>query len=88
MLFRFGSLIFALVKCSLKNYCLKSLFLMRFTGGNKKVPQTFSHNSLYSRKYDLIRLNPRRWQPAFRNFVTSQKANFAKFLPTKKRDVW
>ena len=40
---------------------------MRTTWDNKELPQTFFHSSLYSRKYDFIRLTPY-------HFVTSQKA--------------
>ena len=42
--------------------------------GNKEVPQTFFHNFLDLRKYDLIRLTPYHCQPCIRNFVTIQKA--------------
>ena len=35
---------------------------MRASWGNKVVPQTFFHNSFYSRKYDLIRLTPFHWK--------------------------
>ena len=47
------------------------------------MPQTFFHNSPYSRKYVLIRLTLYHRQPAFRNFVTSQIhdiTTFAKVL--------
>ena len=47
---------------------------MRTIWGNKKVPQTFFHNFLYLRKYDLIRLTPYDCKPCIRNVVTLQKA--------------
>ena len=53
---------------------------METTKSNKEVPQIFFHSSPYSQKYDLIRLTPYHWQPAFLNFMTSQKADFAKRL--------
>ena len=43
---------------------------MRTAGGNKEMPQTFFHNPPHSRKHVLIRAIG---NPAFRNFVTSQK---------------
>ena len=48
---------------------------MRVTCGNEEVPQTFSTipNFSYSRKYVLIRLTSAIGNPAFSNFVTSQK---------------
>ena len=63
-------------------YCQEILFEigyieeMRTTCGNKEVLQTFSTipNSSYSRKYVLIRLTSTIGNPAFRNFLTSQKA--------------
>ena len=42
--------------------------------GNRELPQTFFHDFLYLRKYDLIRLTPYHCQPCIRNFVTLQKA--------------
>ena len=50
---------------------------MRTTCGNIEVPQTFSTipNSSYSRKYVLICLISTIGNPAFPNFVTSQKAH-------------
>ena len=50
---------------------------MRTTCDNKEVPQTFSKNSPYSRKYDLIRMTPYHWQTYILLFVTLQKADFA-----------
>ena len=47
---------------------------MRTIWGNKEVPQTFFHNFLYLRKYDVIRLTTHDCQPCIRNFVTLQKA--------------
>ena len=62
--------------------CLREILLeigfndeMRTTQGNKEMRQTFFHNSLYSLKYDLICRLRTTGNPAFRNFVTSQKAN-------------
>ena len=44
-------------------YLIKEILLeigfieeIRTTWGNEEVPQNFFHNSLYSRKYDLIRM--------------------------------
>ena len=35
---------------------------MRTTWANRKVHQTFFHDSFYLRKYDLIRLSPSHWR--------------------------
>ena len=45
---------------------------MRTTWSNKEVPQTFSHNSYFSRKYSLICLAPyhsRKFQPCMSYFI-------------------
>ena len=60
---------------------------IRTTWGDKEVPQTFFHNSLYLRKYDLIRLTPYHWQTCISQFCDITKSIILrKFLQTKKRD--
>ena len=46
---------------------------MRSTWGNKEVPQTFSPNTPYSRKYVLICCTPRHWQPCVSQFCDITK---------------
>ena len=45
------------------------------------MPQTCFCNSLSLQNYDLIRLTP---HSAYRDFVTSQKADFSKFLSNQE----
>ena len=60
---------------------------MKTTCGNKKVPQTFFHYSLYSQKYHLIRLIPHHWQLCILQFCDITKGIILqKFLQTEKRD--
>ena len=46
---------------------------MRTNWGNKEVPQIFFHDSFYSRKNDLIRLNPYHWQTYIWQFCDMTK---------------
>ena len=60
---------------------------MRTTLGNKEVPQTFFHNSFYSRKYNLIRLTPNHCQPCILQICDILKGIISeKFSQTNKRD--
>ena len=72
------------------NYALlKIVFIkeMRTTRGDKEVPQTFFHNSLYFWICDLNHLLHTVGNPAFRNFMTSQKAEFCKNSRTPKNVI-
>ena len=45
------------------------------------------HNSLYSQKYDLIRLTPNHWQPCILQFYdVAKRIILQKFSQNKKRD--
>ena len=83
MLLKHDYLIFSILSCRcIKEKLLETGFIekMRTIWGNKEVSQTFFNNSLYSRKYDLIRFTPTIGNAAFRIFMTLQKADFTKFL--------
>ena len=78
------------------NYCIffKEILLeigfieeMRTIWGNKEVPQTFFHNFLYLRKYDLISFDFVPLSTLHSQFCDFTKGIILqKFLQTKKRD--
>ena len=51
---------------------------LRITWGNKELPQTFFHNTVYLQIYDLIHLTPYHWQPCILQYCGITNTGFSK----------